>query len=147
MAETVTVHGKPAKIRSPLGTFLLALITFGIYYIVWYYKTNRELRDSAGIDVSPGMSTLAITLGGILIIPPFVSTWRYFKRIRQAQNAAGVDHPISHVTGFVLFLIALIAFPVEVPYAQHHLNRLWRHELDEESKRASGMRGRPATDF
>jgi Domain of unknown function (DUF4234) len=145
VAETVNIRGRQAKIRSPLGGFLLALLTFGIYYVVWYYKTNRELRDVAGIDVSPGMSTLAITLGSILIIPPFVSIWRFFKRIKQAQVAAGIDHSISHVTGFVLYLIAVFLFPVEMPYAQQHLNRLWRHELDEESKLSAGMRGQPAS--
>jgi hypothetical protein len=123
------------------------LITLGIYYLVWYYKTNRELRDVAGIDVSPGVATLAISLGTFLVIPPFVSTWRYFKRIRRAQDAAGVDHPISHVTGFVLFLIALVFLPVELPYAQYHLNRLWRHHLDEETKRRSGMRGEAARTY
>ncbi|SRR6266498_987142 len=147
MAERVTIHGKPAKIRRPWGVFLLSLITLGIYYLVWYYKTNRELRDVAGVDVSPGVALLAISLGGILIVPPFVSTWRFFKRIRQAQEAAGVAHPISHVTGFILYLVALILLPVETPYAQHHLNRLWRHEVEEENKRQRGMRGQPATTY
>jgi hypothetical protein len=147
MAESVTIRGKPAKIRRPWGAFLLALITLGIYYLVWYYKTNRELRDVAGIDVSPGIAVLAISLGSFVLIPPFVSTWRFFKRIHRAQEAAGVNHPISHVTGFVLYLIAFFLLPVEIPYAQYHLNRLWRHELDEETKRQSGMRGSPATTY
>jgi hypothetical protein len=147
MAETVAIRGRPAKIRHPWGVFLLALITFGIYYIVWYYKTNRELRDVAGIDVRPGIALLAITLGSFLVIPPFVSTWRFFKRIRQAQDAAGVSHPISHVTGFLLYIVAVFLFPVETPYAQHHLNRLWRHELEEEGKHQAGMRGTPATTY
>ena len=143
MAETVTIRGRPAKIRRPWGVFLLALITFGIYYIVWYYKTNRELRDVVGIDVRPGIALLAITLGSFLVIPPFVSMWRFFKRIRQAQDAASVSHPISHVTGFLLYIVAVFLFPVETPYAQHHLNRLWQHELEEEGKRQAGMRGAP----
>src|SRR5690606_12821203 len=42
------------KTRSPLGVWLLALITFGVYGLVWYYKVNRELRDYNGqIEVSP----------------------------------------------------------------------------------------------
>ena len=147
MAEAVTIRGRPAKIRRPWGVFLLALITFGIYYIVWYYKTNRELRDVAGIDVRPGIALLAITLGSFLVIPPFVSTWRFFKRIRQAQDAAGVTHTISQVTGFVLYILAVFLFPVETPYAQHHLNRLLRHELEEEGKRQTGMRGEAPTTY
>jgi heme/copper-type cytochrome/quinol oxidase subunit 2 len=143
----VTIQGVPAKLRNPWLAFLWALVTLGIYYLFWYYRTNKELRDVANIDVSPGIATVAISIGSLVVVPPFVSTWRYFKRIRQAQEAAGVDHPVSHVTGFVLFLIAFFLLPVEIPYAQHHLNRLWRHKLDEESKRLSGMRGQPATTF
>jgi formate hydrogenlyase subunit 3/multisubunit Na+/H+ antiporter MnhD subunit len=145
VAEKVAIRGNEAKIRRPWGAFFLALITLGIYYLVWYYKTNRELREISGIDVSPGVAVLAISLGGLLIIPPFVSQWRFYKRIRQAQETAGLDHPVSHITGFVLFLVATVLLPFEIPYAQHHLNRLWMHEREEESKRAAGMRGTPAS--
>ncbi len=144
MAEAITIRGTTAKIRRPWGAFFLSLITFGIYYLVWYYKTNRELRDASGIDVSPGVALLAMSLGAVLIVPPFVSQWRYYKRIRQAQGDAGMDHSISHVTGFVLFLVALVLLPFEIPYAQHHLNRLWRHLQAEDFKHRSGMRGVPA---
>jgi Domain of unknown function (DUF4234) len=123
--------------------FRLSLITFGIYYVVWYYKVNGELRDIARIDVSPGVALLAITLGAFLIIPPFVSMWRFFKRIQRAQEAAGVEQPISHVMGFVLYLVAVFLLPVETWY----LNRLWQHELDEERRRSAGMGGEPATSF
>ena len=147
MAEIVAIRGNRAKLRRPWAVFGLSLITFGIYYIVWYYKVNRELRDIGRIDVSPGVALLAITLGAFLIIPPFVSMWRFFKRIQRAQEAAGVEQPISHVMGFVLYLVAVILLPVETWYAQYHLNRLWQHELDEEGRRSAGMRGEPATSF
>ena len=72
MAETIDITGVQVKIRSPWGVFFLSLITFGIYYFVWYYKTNKELQLYT--DVSPGTSLLAITLGGFLIIPPFAQS-------------------------------------------------------------------------
>ena len=31
--------------------------------------------------------------------------------------------------------------PFEIPYAQHHLNRLWEHVAAEREKAAAGMRG------
>jgi hypothetical protein len=141
MAETIDIAGGQVKIRRPWGVFFLSLITLGIYYLVWYYKTNKELQLYT--DVKPGIALLAVTLGGLLIIPPFVSEWRYYKRIRQAQEATGTPHPISHVLGFVLYLVALILLPFETVYAQEHLNRLWRHVQSEEEKRAMGMRGEP----
>ena len=141
MAQTVTLEGgTEVKIRRPWGVFLLTIVTLWIYYLVWYYKINREMRDY-GVDVSPGVALLAITLGGLVIIPPFVSTWRTFKRIRELQRQASLEEPhINHVTGFVLYLIALVLLPFEMVYAQHHLNRVWRHDLAEAEKRGFGMR-------
>ena len=72
MAEVVPVGGGSAKLRNPWVVFLLILVTLGIYYLVWYYKTNRELVDY-GVGDSPGLSLVAITLGGFLIVPPFAT--------------------------------------------------------------------------
>jgi hypothetical protein len=102
VAEQLALPHGSAKLRNPWAVFLLILVTLGIYYLVWYYKTNRELADY-GVGDSPGISLLAVTLGSFLVIPPFVSMWRYFRRIGEAQTRAGLDHRISHVTGFVLY--------------------------------------------
>jgi hypothetical protein len=136
----VTLHGHTVKLRRPWVCFFLALITLGIYYIYWYYVSNRDLQRD-GIDVDPVVSTLAITIGGLLIIPPFVSQWRFYKRIREAQRGANLDPQINHVLGFVLFLVALVLLPFEIPYAQSHLNALWEHKAAEEEKHAQGLRG------
>ncbi len=125
MAEQVTVQGASMKIRSPWGTFFLALITFGIYYLVWYYKINRELRDY-GIGTSPGTSLLAMTIGGLIIVPPFVSMWNTLGRIQQAEEKAGSETRISRGLGFILYFVAVIFLPFEIPYIQEHLNNVWR---------------------
>ncbi len=152
MAEQLTVHGVPVKIRRPWGVFLLALVTFGIYYFVWYYKINKELNRyglavSSGTNplaVSPGVAVLAISIGAFLIVPPFVSAWRTFARIRRAQELAGLEERINHGLGFLLFLLAFVLLPFELVYAQSHLNRIWRRARDEQEKRRLGMRGTPA---
>ena len=90
MAEEIRVHGATVKIRNPFLVFVWALVTFGIYYVVWDYKVNRELRDAAGIAVSPFVALLAVTIGWVIVVPPFVSWYRTFERIQQAQRAAGV---------------------------------------------------------
>ena len=129
------------KIRGAAAVFFLALVTFGIYYLVWYYKVNRELRDAAGIDVRPGIALLAITLGALLIVPPFVSTWNTFGRIRSAQEAAGVPNPASPGLGFLLYIVAVIFLPFELIYAQDNLNRLWRQVANATAGR-DAQRGR-----
>ena len=77
----------------------LTLITFGIYYVFWYYFINREMRDlgkANGVDLgdSPGMSVVAITLGAFIIVPPFVSIWKTGRRMEGAQRRwAGGQRP------------------------------------------------------
>jgi hypothetical protein len=128
VAEQVQVRGTPVKIRNPLLVFLWSLVTFGIYYVVWYYKINRELRDASGIDVSPGVALLAVTLGWIILVPPFVSWYRTFERIVEAQRSAGLTQEASPILGFILFVLAVFLVPVEVVYAQDELNKLWRRQ-------------------
>jgi hypothetical protein len=84
---------------------------------------------------------LVITFGGLLVVPPFVSSFRTFKRIRRAQELTSLPEPMSPGLAFGLFLIGLIFLPVEMVYAQRHLNRLWKHALSEEEKQRLGMRG------
>ena len=150
MARKVEVPGAgQVKVIKPWVAFLLALVTLGIYYIFWFGIRNSELNDfglSFGgeenpLRVSVFLAIVANTIGALLIIPPFVSQWRYYKRIGRAQELAGLDHRISHVTGFLLYLVALFLLPFEIPYAQHHLNRLWEHVAAEREKAAAGMRG------
>ena len=135
MATEVNARGAYVKIRHPWGAFFLVIITLGIYYLFWYFFINRELRDfgkasadddGTRIEVNPWLSLLAVTLGAFLIVPPFVSMYRTFKRVRTAQEIADVGPRVSPGLGLLLFLIALIFFPVEVPYAQTNLNRVWR---------------------
>lgn len=154
MAETVSARGVEVKLRRPWVSFLLAIITFGIYYLYWYYVLNRDLndygrrleQDENPLAVSAGVALLAVSLGAFLIIPPFVSMFRTMRRIERAQRLGGVPdgERANPVLGFVLFLIALIFFPVEIPYAQHHVNKLWRLEAEEAEKRGLGMRGEAA---
>jgi hypothetical protein len=125
VAEELTVRGARVKIRSPWGVFFLSLVTLGIYYLVWYYKVNRELRDF-GIGTSPLTSLIAFSIGGLIIVPPFVSIWNTLGRINEAEEKAGSPARISRGLGFVLFLIAFFFLPIELPYMQEHLNQTWR---------------------
>jgi len=127
MAETITLNGYEFKKRHPLGVWGLSLITIGIYYVVWYYKINREARDYLGDrEIKPGVSVLAITLGIVLLlIPPLVSTYRTGQRIERMQQKAGVQDTISPGIGLVLFLVSRL----DMIYMQEHLNRIWRRYL------------------
>jgi hypothetical protein len=126
VAEQVQVRGAQVKIRNPFLVFVWSLVTIGIYYVVWYYKVNRELRDASSVDVRPGIALLAVTLGWFVIVPPFVSWYRTFQRIAAAQREAGVTTEANPILGFILFVLAVFFLPVEVIYAQDELNKVWR---------------------
>ena len=149
MAETVRVGSGEAKIRNLWIVALLLIVTLGIYYYFWYYLIKRELRDFGAAhdrtlgSISPGMGVLAMTIGWLIIVPPFVSAWRTVRHVQLAERLGGIQtqHAINHTLGFVLFIVGFAFFPVEVFYLQLHLNRLWRHGRDEQEKQQLGMRG------
>src|ERR687896_1622674 len=98
MAEEVQIAGtgSTAKIRNPLGTVGLSLITIGIYYVFWWYFINREMRDlgrarNTDLGQEPVQSVLALTLGALVIIPAIVTLWRACDRIERSQEAVGLD--------------------------------------------------------
>jgi hypothetical protein len=137
MAETVTVRGARVKVRRPWGVFALALVTLLVYLFVWYYKVNRELRDFGRsfegphrLEVDPRLSLLAVTLGAFLVVPPFVSLYRTFRRVEVAQELASVERRIGSIGALLLFLVlALTGLPFSTVHTQQNLNRVWQHEL------------------
>ena len=137
--------GARVKRREPGLVLLWTILTLGIYNWVWYYKINRELRDFGRAkndeelgSSSPGMSLLAVTLGGFLIVPPFVSWWRCTRRIERAQGLAGVN-PVSFglimglMFGGVLIGFLWVAIPLLI---QEELNKIWSGQ-----PRAVGAKG------
>jgi hypothetical protein len=124
MASTHTLNnGATVKVRHPLAPLGLAIITLGIYQLVWYYKINEELR-SQGEDVKPGMALLALSLGFVLIVPPFVSLYNTAERIRRVQERAGVTSPISPVLALVLLFVPFVNI-FQPAYMQSALNAAW----------------------
>jgi O-antigen/teichoic acid export membrane protein len=132
MAQEIQIPnaGSTAKIRNPLGVLALSLITLGIYSIFWWYFINREMADygqANGVPElgdNPILSVLAVTIGVLVIIPPFVSLWRTLKRIETAQNRALGSNNISVILLFVLIFIPLVNLVVH-PVMQSNLNQVW----------------------
>lgn len=113
-------NGPSGKTRSPIGVFLLSIITMGIYGMVWYYKINTELRNyNSSIQVNPGMAVLAL----FVPIVGFISIYNTGKRIQQAQTASGNQPTCSPVVGLLLgWIIYGHTF-----YYQDSLNSVWQY--------------------
>ncbi len=123
MAEIVRVGGQEFKRRNIFGVWLgLPLITIGIYTFVWYYKINDEARRYLADDtIRPGVSVLALTLGWVILLPPFISIFRTAERVRRMQEHAGIASRIEPV----LALVAVFFFSLWTLYIQEMLNRIW----------------------
>lgn len=131
MAEVVQIEGasSTAKIRHPLAVVGLTLITLGIYFLFWYYFVNREMRDygvahgTEECGTSPGMSLLAMTLGWLIIVPPFVSIFFSWKRLNASSGLAGAGPGFDAGLGLLLWIFIS---PVAVYIFQMKLNDSWR---------------------
>ena len=115
--------GRAGKTRNIFLVWLIwPLITLGIYHFVWWYKINREARDfDENIDVQPELSLLAILIGWVIIVPPFVSIYRTGTRIAKMQEDAGMDVSCNGWLGLVLSFFA----GLHSLYYQYELNLIW----------------------
>jgi Domain of unknown function (DUF4234) len=132
MAQEVAIPGagSHAKIRNPIGILLLSVITLGIYGVFWWYFINREMADlgrannESKLGDNPALSVIAVTLGGLVIIPALVSHYRTLKRIETAQNVVLGSNNFSPVLLFIVSFIPLVNLVV-APLMQSNLNQVW----------------------
>lgn len=130
--------GSSGKIRSYWVGFTLALLTLGFYTLFWYYFVNDELKDigSAKGDgnlaqSSPALSTVAISIGGWLLFPPFLSLYNYGQRIKRAQRLGRVsqEQQINPTLAFLLFfpgIFLILPYFIYFWYVTEHQNRALR---------------------
>jgi hypothetical protein len=120
--------GRTAKIRNPWAVLLFTLITLGIYYSSGTTRSTARCRTGESrtrlisVCLREGACS-RITIGSILIIPPFVSIWGTGKRMQLAQRTADV-HGGSGLLWFVLQIIPVVSLFAPV-YLQYQLNQVW----------------------
>jgi hypothetical protein len=119
--------GSIAKIRNPIVVAILSIVTLGIYILFWQYYVNKELADygrargTNELGTSPGMSTLALFPGGLIVIPALWTSVTTFQRVQAAQRMTG-QTPLNGWLGFVLFIVFVPAF---YGYQQSGVNSAW----------------------
>ena len=117
---------------------VLSTITFGVYAWFWWYFINRELRDlgrahsRAELGDNPALSALAVSLGVLIIVPPFVSLYNTCKRVQAAQQLASGRVELNGWIGAgltAIWIIGLSAFiPLIFGFVQSELNKVWRNQ-------------------
>lgn len=112
----MTAHpiGPVGKDRSPASVLGLSIITLGIYYLVWYYRINAEIRThDPDIDVRPGWAVVA----AIAPVANMVSAYGTAARIRQMLLDEGETQTISPVVALLLFMFLGIGYPLYIASA------------------------------
>ena len=123
MAETVTIEGQPYLKRNPLGVLGLSFITFGIYFLYWYYQVNDELRRFTHDEsISATRSLMAMLFGWIVIVPPFIAMYNTAKHVQDVERRSAIQPELEPALTIVILLLVSIANGL---YVQEHLNRIW----------------------
>ncbi len=87
------VPGGHGKIRSTGLCIFLAIITFGIYTLVWFYKTHDEMKRHSGAGLGGGLAlVLALFVG---IVMPYITS----SEVGGLYERAGQRKPVSGATG------------------------------------------------
>ena len=108
MVEGQAQDGRPLLADDSTKVWLLSIFTCGIYGAIWYHRLAKELGQWSGgrIETDPTTSVLAVTLGGCLIVPPWISWAGTFGRVRQAQQMAGLQPQADTATGLLYLFLA-----------------------------------------
>jgi mannose/fructose/N-acetylgalactosamine-specific phosphotransferase system component IIC len=123
VAESLTIQGQQYKKRSPLGVLGLAFITVTIYFFVWYYKINDEIRRFENDQtISPTRSLMAMIFGWLIIVPPFIAMYNTAKHVQALETRVGVRQTLEPALTIVLMFVFSIGNTI---YIQEHMNRVW----------------------
>lgn len=107
------------KKRNPVVTLLLMIVTFGIYFFVWFYKANTELKPLSRQTWSVGLWTFLI----LIPIAGIVSLWMMADNVFAARSARNVPG-MGKVAMFLLLFLPLVNL-IGIPLVQSEMNKVW----------------------
>ena len=114
--------GPLGKIRSTGVCILLAVITFGIYPLAWYFQVHSEMKRHSGQGIGGGIAlVLAFFLG---IVMPFLTA----SEVGGLYERRGQAKPVSGATGLWYFPGAILLVGPLVWFIKTNgsLNSYWR---------------------
>ena len=111
----------PGKERSILAVFFLTIITFGFYWLYWYYKVNEEIpAHCPEIAVAPGLAVIT----QFIPIVNYISKYNTAERVRHLQIRCGEPGRISPLAALIFAIF--IPLGIYTFMIQDSLNRHWR---------------------
>lgn len=107
------------RIRNPYSAATLAVVTLTVYGFWWWWDLNRQLRRQ-GEAGRPWRALAAVTVGWVLIVPPFRSVRDTTRAIASAQRHVGLEPTVTDRTALRLAAIAsagLLLFGTSIWFA------------------------------
>ena len=114
--------GPVGTIRGTGVCVLLLFVTFGIYSLVWFYKTHDEMKRHSGQGLGGGLALLLAFFVGFAM--PYLTS----SEVGDLYGRSGRSKPVSGLTGLwyfpgMLILVGPIVWFVKTNGA---LNGYWR---------------------
>lgn len=114
--------GPIGKVRSTGVCILLAIVTFGIYPLVWFYSVHNEMKNHSGRGLGGGIALLLAFFVGIAM--PYITS----SEVGGLYESRGQAKPVSGATGLwyfpgVFILVGPLVWFVKTNGA---LNSYWR---------------------
>jgi uncharacterized membrane protein YraQ (UPF0718 family) len=112
--------GRPlGKPRGWVVVFLLSLVTLGIYFLVWTYKTFQEMKDYSGNGIG---GVVGLILG---IFIGFVNPFIMSAEVGHLYGAEGQEPPpVTGVTGLWI-LLPIVGQFIWLAKTQNALSAFW----------------------
>ncbi len=121
-AAASATSGPVGTLRNPWIVILLSIVTFGIYGLVWVFKSHDEIKRHSGEGVGGWVGLI------IYLVIGFVTPFLLPQEIRKMYEKDGQTSPVSGKTGLwvipgMFIIVGPIIWIVKV---QNALNAYWR---------------------
>ena len=115
-------NGPVGQIRGTGVCIALAICTFGIYTLVWYYKVHQEMKNHSGAGLGGGVALLLAFF--VSIVMPYLTSSEVGNLYARSNRPA----PVSGTTGLWYFPGSFIIVGPLVWFIKTNgaLNDYWR---------------------
>ena len=114
--------GPLGKVRGTGSCILLTIVTFGIYSLVWFYKTHEEMKRHSGQGLGGTIALLIAIFVGVAA--PFLTS----NEVGELYERRGQSKPVTGLSGLWYFpgMFILIGPIVWFVKTNGALNAYWR---------------------
>lgn len=119
------------RIRSSVTHALLTVATLGLYFYVWFFLINRDLRRHRGRGPHPALLLVIFLL--LPVLGWFVAVWLSASSLRKVQRGADADKLTGRLIPSLWSLFPILGWAFAGVVLQSGANRAWdrlHRELD-----------------